>query len=121
MAIIEVQVDDGLLEQARTVAAGMGMDLETAIRVFLVQMVLRNGMPFRPSAGPVQSVKSITPLGTLFPISTTASTIFTKSITEASRHQLRSISLIYWRNLTREEFVGRNLILERVSYFMTNG
>lgn len=67
MAIIEVQVDDGLLEQARTVAAGMGMDLETAIRVFLVQMVLRNGMPCRPSAGPVQSVKSITPLGTLFP------------------------------------------------------
>ena len=61
------------------------------------------------------------PLGTLFPISTTASTIFTKSITEASRHKLRTISPIYWRNLTREEFVCRNLILERVSYLMTDG
>ena len=61
------------------------------------------------------------PLGTLFPISTTASTIFTKAITETCRHQLRTISLIYWRSLTREELVGRNLILERVPYLMTDG
>ena len=55
MATLRLDIDETLLEQAEAVAQDMGMDLETAIRVFLKQMVRRNGLPFRPGGHPLYS------------------------------------------------------------------
>lgn len=48
MATLQIRLDDALKEQAQTVAANMGMELSSAIRIFLTQMVKENGLPFRP-------------------------------------------------------------------------
>ena len=37
----------------------MGMDLTTAIRVFLNQMIVDNGLPFQPKADPFYSVTNM--------------------------------------------------------------
>ena len=55
MATLRMDIDETLLEQAEAVAQDMGMDLETTIRVFLKQMVRRNGLPFRPGGHPLYS------------------------------------------------------------------
>ena len=55
MATLRMDIDETLLSQAESVAQDMGMDLETAVRVFLKQMVRRNGMPFRPGGHPLYS------------------------------------------------------------------
>lgn len=55
MTTLRLDIDETLLEQAEAVARDMGMDLETAIRVFLKQMVRRNGLPFRPGGHPLYS------------------------------------------------------------------
>ena len=47
MANIQVKVDDNLRAQAQAVAANMGIDLASAVRLFLTQMVRENGLPFR--------------------------------------------------------------------------
>lgn len=50
MANLQIRVDDIVRDRAREVAAGMGMDLGEAVRIFLSQMIRENGLPFRPSA-----------------------------------------------------------------------
>ena len=50
MANLQIRVDDTVRDRAREVAAGMGMDLGEAVRIFLSQMIRENGLPFRPSA-----------------------------------------------------------------------
>lgn len=52
MGSIQVKVDDELLAKARAVAASMGLDLASAVRMFLTQMVRVNGLPFQPYADP---------------------------------------------------------------------
>lgn len=51
MANIQVKVDDLLKARAQAVAADMGLDLASAVRMFLTQMVRVNGLPFQPYAG----------------------------------------------------------------------
>jgi DNA-damage-inducible protein J len=58
MANVQVKVDDSLRAQAQAVAANMGIDLASAVRLFLTQMVRENGLPFRPSADPFFSAKN---------------------------------------------------------------
>jgi DNA-damage-inducible protein J len=58
MANVQVRVDDGLKEQAQFVAAQMGLDLSSAIRLFLAQMVQENRIPFQPTADPFYSVQN---------------------------------------------------------------
>ncbi len=58
MANVQIRVDDGLRAQAQAVAASMGMDLASAVRIFLTQMVRENGLPFRPNADPFYSAKN---------------------------------------------------------------
>ena len=55
MALLQIRVDGDLACQAREVANGMGLDLSSAIRLFLRQMVAENGLPFRPSFDPFYS------------------------------------------------------------------
>jgi len=48
MPNVQVRVDENLRAQAQTVAASMGLDLASAVRIFLTQMVRENGLPIRP-------------------------------------------------------------------------
>ena len=62
MASIQVSVDENLRTQAQFVASSMGIDLASAVRMFLVQMVRENGLPFQPSGDPFYSVQNQTHL-----------------------------------------------------------
>ena len=46
MAIIQLRVDDELKEQASLIYGKLGLDLSTAIRMFLTRSVSTNGIPF---------------------------------------------------------------------------
>lgn len=59
MATLQIRLDDELKEKAQTVAADMGMELSSAIRIFLAQMVKENGLPFRPGCDPFYSAKNL--------------------------------------------------------------
>lgn len=50
--LIQLDVDKELLDAAQDVCSRLGMDVETAVRVFLQQMVAENGLPFRPQVDP---------------------------------------------------------------------
>lgn len=62
MANVQVKVDDALKAKAQAVAASMGLDLASAVRIFLTQMVRENGLPFRPSGDPFYSEKNLAAL-----------------------------------------------------------
>ena len=46
MAVLQVRVDDDLKNQASVIFNGLGIDLSTAIRMFLKKAVLERGIPF---------------------------------------------------------------------------
>ena len=52
MTTLQIRLDNDLRNEAVAVAQGMGIDLSSAIRMFLAQMVKENGMPFRPTNDP---------------------------------------------------------------------
>ena len=54
MAIIQLRVDDNLKEQATFVYEQLGIDLSTAIRMFLKRSVMVNGIPFSMTANRVE-------------------------------------------------------------------
>ena len=54
-ANIQVRVDQRLRDDALRVCTGLGMDLTTAIRIFLNQLVVDNGFPFQPKLDPFYS------------------------------------------------------------------
>lgn len=62
MANVQIRVDESLKTQAQAVATNMGIDLASAIRMFLTQMVKENGLPFQPSGDPFYSTKNQTAL-----------------------------------------------------------
>ncbi len=55
MANLQIRIDDSIRDRAQEVAASMGLDLTSAARMFLYQMVRVNGLPFRPKADPFYS------------------------------------------------------------------
>ena len=58
MANVQVKVNDQLRNEAQAVAASMGLDLASAVRLFLTQMVRENGLPFRPYADKFYGLKN---------------------------------------------------------------
>ena len=46
MAVLQVRVDDDLKNQATAIYNELGIDLSTAIRMFLKRTVLEKGIPF---------------------------------------------------------------------------
>ena len=46
MAIVQFRVDDDLKMQATSVYEKLGIDLSTALRMFMKRSVLENGIPF---------------------------------------------------------------------------
>ena len=55
MANLQIELDDRLRDNARLVATEMGLDLATAVRMFLTQMVRERALPFRPFCDPFHS------------------------------------------------------------------
>lgn len=49
MANLQIRLDESLKAQAQEITADMGMDVATAVRIFLAQMVRERAMPFTPS------------------------------------------------------------------------
>lgn len=62
MANVQVKVDDHLRDTAQAVAASMGLDLASAVRIFLTQMVRENGLPFKPVGDPFYSERNLAAL-----------------------------------------------------------
>jgi len=58
MAVLQVRIDDKLRDEAKEVVDALGMDLTTAVRMFLKQMVMQNGLPFRPEIDPFFSPRN---------------------------------------------------------------
>ena len=48
MANLQIRLDESLKAQAQAVTADMGMDVATAVRIFLAQMVRGRALPFTP-------------------------------------------------------------------------
>ena len=55
MANVNIQVEDALKNQAEIVFSELGIDLPTAITIFLKQVVRHNGIPFPLTADPFYS------------------------------------------------------------------
>jgi len=55
MVSLQIRVDEQLRDQAQQIASDLGMDLTTAVRIFLKQMVNNKGLPFRPELDPFHS------------------------------------------------------------------
>ncbi|MBD5641574.1 MAG: type II toxin-antitoxin system antitoxin, RelB/DinJ family [Desulfovibrio sp.] len=49
MANLQVKLDDSLRDDAQLVASQPGIDLPSAVRIFLAQMMRQNGLPFKPT------------------------------------------------------------------------
>lgn len=49
MTNLQIRLDDDLKNQAQAVAESMGIDLSSAVRIFLAQLVKENGFPFLPT------------------------------------------------------------------------
>ncbi|MDR2365742.1 MAG: type II toxin-antitoxin system RelB/DinJ family antitoxin [Zoogloeaceae bacterium] len=56
MANLQIKIDDSLRDDAQFVAGQLGLDVASAVRMFLVQMVKHNGLPFHPVADKFYSV-----------------------------------------------------------------
>ena len=59
MANIQVRVDDALRDEAVAVLNRLGMDMATAVRLLLNQIVVDNGYPFKPTSDPFYSSPNI--------------------------------------------------------------
>lgn len=46
MEVLEIEIDEDLKEQAEAILREMGMDLETAILLFIKECVRIDGLPF---------------------------------------------------------------------------
>jgi len=55
MVSLQIRVDEALRDQAQQIASDLGMDLTTAVRIFLKQLVNNKGLPFRPELDPFYS------------------------------------------------------------------
>jgi len=55
MVSLQIRVDEELRDQAQQIAGDLGMDLTTAVRIFLKQLVASKGLPFRPELDPFYS------------------------------------------------------------------
>jgi len=49
MATIQVRIDDGIKAEADALFSSLGMDTSTAVRVFIMASLYRNGLPFAVS------------------------------------------------------------------------
>ena len=58
-SLVQVRVDDQLKNAAANIYNRLGMDLSTAVKIFLKRSVLENGMPFSMHIGYIPSVDNV--------------------------------------------------------------
>lgn len=61
-ALIQIRVDDALKKDADALFSALGLDTPTAIRIFLKQALMQNGLPFTvtqptPNADTIAAMK----------------------------------------------------------------
>ena len=56
---LQIRIDDNLKEQAIALFDRLGLDLPTAVRIFLKRAVLENGVPFELKDSPRVSMKGL--------------------------------------------------------------
>lgn len=56
---LQVRLDPGLRHEAQIILDGLGIDISTAVRMFLRQVVVERGLPFRPSLDPFYNSTNI--------------------------------------------------------------
>ena len=49
---LQIRLDSNLRNEAQCVLNDLGMDVSTAVRIFLKQVVIERGLPFRPTLDP---------------------------------------------------------------------
>jgi DNA-damage-inducible protein J len=64
-ATLQIRVEDNLKEQAMALFERLGLDLPTAIRIFLKKSVAENGVPFEIKEKPRVSANGLEALYTL--------------------------------------------------------
>jgi len=52
MTTLNVRIEESLKKKATKALAGMGLDMSSAIKLFLHQTVQENGLPFHPTNNP---------------------------------------------------------------------
>lgn len=58
MENLQIRIEQQLKDDAQQIAQQLGMDLSTAVKIFLTQMVNDHGLPFKPSLDPFYSEKN---------------------------------------------------------------
>ena len=56
---LQIRIDTDLRNDAQEILNNLGMDVSTAVRVFLKQVVIERGLPFRPSLDPFYNPANI--------------------------------------------------------------
>ena len=56
---MQIRIDDNLKEQAIALFDRLGLDLPTAVRIFLKRAVLENGVPFELKDTPRVSIRGL--------------------------------------------------------------
>ena len=59
---LQIRLDSKLRNEAQSVLNDLGMDVSTAVRIFLKQVVIERGLPFRPSLDPFHNQANISHL-----------------------------------------------------------
>jgi len=52
MTTINIRIDENLKKKANKTFAGIGLDMSSAIKLFLHQSIQEDGLPFHPSNNP---------------------------------------------------------------------
>lgn len=50
-SVLQIRVEEGLRSQAAAIYEDLGIDLQTAVRIFLKRSVMENGLPFSMTLG----------------------------------------------------------------------
>ena len=61
-AQIHVRIDDSTKKQAQKIFSDMGLDITTAVNMFIKQVIRNQGFPFLPTTDPFHSEANITHL-----------------------------------------------------------
>ena len=56
---LQIRLDSNLRNEAQGVLNELGMDVSTAVRIFLKQVVIERGLPFRPTLDPFYNPANI--------------------------------------------------------------
>ncbi len=57
--VLQVRVDENLRAEAAAIYADLGIDLQTAVRIFLKRSVMVNGLPFSMTLGERQDTAAV--------------------------------------------------------------